>query len=385
MLVNHAIGKTLVLFDPHLSAMRAEQIVAALNGEEASLAREDINEEKHQDILTRNQGFAEKLMRDIPGLVMMERDRDAYLQYATEKRGLPVHEAEHRFERESVLQLVAADGSYSVMILLEDDVLRVHYIIREIRQAAQIDALVEEFRNILEAACKLTGFKPYDIGAKRFLDKQDDTEAFLKQSEKAAGEVMRLCKRYESRMRLLHSLFHFLNVTVLFAAAILMALSVHFAEIVKDVIPAETTGLHISGKQIAENSGIFPDYQLFGTLDNTDEETRITVPKSVYDAAKPEQVIRLHETGKPQKPLITPQEYDRHMPVYNWGFATVNLLAFFALPLVLIIGVIYARFFRRLKGDARDSEILRAVQGYIWVSIAVLLGAAYGIVRMFLL
>lgn len=381
MLVNHAIGKTIVLFDPHLSAMRAEQIVAVLNGDEPPPAREEVSAEKHQEIWTRNQGFAEKLLQDIPGLVIAERDRAAYLQYATEKRGLPLQEAEHRFARESVLQL-AADG-YSVMILLEDDILRVHYVIREIRRAAQIEEVVTAFRSILGNTCKATGFKPYDISGNRFLDKPEDMEAFLKQSEQAAGEVMRLCKRYDSRMRLLHSLFHFLNVTVLFAAAILVALSVHFAEIVKDVIPAETVGLRVSGKQIGEVSGIFPDYQLFGTLDDTDEETRVTVPKRIYEAVEPEQVVRLYETGKPQKPLITQEEYDRHMPVYDWGFATVNLLAFFALPLVLIVGIIYIRHLRRPAGDARDAEVVRAVQGYVWASLAVLLGAGYGILRMF--
>lgn len=382
MLVNHAIGKTLVLFDPHLPAMRAEQIVAVLNGE-APPAREEVDEQKHQEILARNHEFSEKLLRDIPELVTAERDRAAYLQYATEKRGLPLHEAENRFTREAALQLTVPDGSYSVLILLEDDILRLHCVIREIRQPAQIDAVAEAFGTVLERVGHVTGFKPYDVSAKRFLDRPEDRQAFLDQSAQAAGEVMRLCKRYDSRMRLLHSLFHFLNVTVLFAAAILFSLSVYFAEIVKDVIPAETVELRISGKQIAENSGILPDYQLSGTLDDTTGEIRVTVPKSVYDAAKPEQVIRLYETGKPQKPLITPQEYERHMPVYDWGFATVNLLGFFALPLVLIIGIIYGRYLRRPKGDIRDAEVLRAVQGYIWVSIAVLLGAAYGILRMF--
>jgi hypothetical protein len=385
MLVNHAIGKTLVLFDPQLPAARAGQIVGVLNGDESPPVREEVSAEKHQEIWTRNQGFAEKLQQQIPGLVMADRDRDAYLQYASEKRGLPLQEAEHRFARESALQLIAEDGSYSVIILLEDDILRLHYVIREIRQPEQIDAVVVAFRDILDSACKITGFKPYDIGAKRFLDKADDLEEFFSQSAQAAGEVMLLCKRYNARMRFLRGLFHFLNVTVLFVAALLVALSVYFAEIVKDVIPAETVNFRISGKQPAEDSGIFPDYQLFGTLNETAEETSLTVPKSVYDAAEPEQTIRLYETGKPQKPLITKEEYDRHMPVYHLGFATVTLLGFFALPLILIIGIIYARWLRRPAGDRRDNEVVRAVQGYIWVSLAVLLGAGYGIVRMFLL
>lgn len=385
MLVNHAIGKTIVLFDPQLPAARAGQIVGVLNGEEAPPVREEVDAEKHQEIWTRNQGFAEKLQQKIPDLVMAERDRDAYLQYATEKRGFPLQEAEHRFARESALQLLAADGSYSVIILLEDDILRLHYVIREIRKPEQIDAVVAAFRDILDSACKITGFKPYDIGAKRFLDKPEYLEEFFSISAQAADEVMQLCKRYNARMRFLRSLFHFLNVTVLFVAALLVALSVYFAEIVKDVIPAETVSFRISGKQLAEDSGIFPDYQLFGTMNDAAEATALTVPKSVYDAAEPEQTIRLYETGKPQKPLITKEEYDRHMPVYNWGFAIVNLLAFFALPLVLIVGMVYARWLRRPAGDQRDKEIVRVVQGYIWVSLAVLLGAGYGIVRMFLL
>jgi len=383
MLVNHAIGKTIVLFDPHLSAARAGQIVGVLSGEEAAPAREDVDAEKHQEIWTRNQGFAEKLQQQIPGLVMAERDRDAYLQYATRQRGLPLQEAEHRFAREAALQLTGTDGSYSVIILLEDDIIRILYSIREVRQTAQIDDIIAVFRAVLETSCQVTDFKPYDSGAKRFLDKPEYLDDFFARSEQAAAEVLRLCRRYHSRMGIFRSLFHFLNVTVLFAAAILFMLSIYFAEIVKDVIPAETVGLHVSGKQIAEDSGIFPDYQLFGTVKETGEETRVPVPKSVYNTVKPEEVVRLYVTGKPDKPLITPQEYDRHMPVYNWGFATVNFLAFFSVPLILIVWGIYARYLRRSAGDARDAEVLRMVQGYIWASLAVLLGAGYGILRMF--
>ncbi|TVQ82558.1 MAG: hypothetical protein EA357_08880 [Micavibrio sp.] len=383
----YAIGKTLIFFDPALPAARASSILREVGGdkEEDSVAAGNLPyrpPEDTEEVERRNLKFSETFSAAVPGFVPAERDRAAYLEDAVARLGLTQEQAEKKFARDIALQLLPPDGSYAVFVVFEDETVRAFFSVRRLKTIAQMDEMLAAFRTVFENLERITGFKAYDCGARKFLERAEDHEAFARQSAKAAEEMIRFWQRYDSRMRFVRSTFHFLNLTVLFAAALLFYLGTYFGGLVKDVIEGEVLRYRVEAKPPPESRGMFAHYRIEGVVLETETRHPLSVTRRIYGAAEIGETIPVHATGQEHKPFITQEEYRKFSPVYNWGFAHVNSLGFFALFLVGMILLVYRRYLR-LAADSRDMMVASAVRGYIWIGLAVLLGGGYTILRMF--